>query len=79
MTSLELSKKQLDKPKEKGEVYLENEACKSKMSSSQREENCKDTVNSEQSNHTLAPLGGLASVLVEKSGQEDSLWSQGHI
>ena len=41
MTSLELSKKQLDKPKEKGEVYLENEACKSKMSSSQREENCK--------------------------------------
>lgn len=39
----------------------------------------KDTVNSEQSDHTWAPLGGLAPVPLEGYGQEDSLWSQGHV
>lgn len=42
----------------KREVFSENKVCKCKMPSSQREDSCKSTVNSEQSNHTLACLGG---------------------
>ena len=66
-------------PKKKGKFTWKMKLAKARCHQVRGRKTAKDTVNSEQSNHTLAPLGGLASVLVEKSGQEDSLWSQGHI
>ena len=79
MTNLQLSKKQPDEPEEKGKFSRKTKFANARCHQVRGRTAAKDTVNSEQSNHTLACLGGLAAMLFERSGQGDSLWSQGHV
>lgn len=79
MTSLELSKNSWISAKKKGKFTWKTKLAKARYHQVRGRTPAKDTVNSEQSDHTWAPLGGLAPVASEVSGprqnqSEDNMW-----
>lgn len=72
--------------KKKGKFTWKTKLAKARYHQVRGRTPAKDTVNSEQSDHTWAPLGGLAPVASEVSGpcqnqSEDNMWrkAQGYV